>query len=187
MSLRTVAEIKQPSSPTLPPSQSCCAYSVQIELPDSDCYCQSLGLPTLHNSPKSDNLDLIAVGAKRERKSRSPTSPSGWPREGQRRGKYWRQSLSPTGQRNLSRTFASVETQTSPRVSTGRSFWTQTPPTEPPVTRSPEAYYTAERSDYGQAWAGSSLSKRPYLRSIQGQTDWRNNGCHFQGHSKDAW
>ena len=136
MSLRTVAEIKQPS-PTLPPAQSCCSYSIQIVLPDSDCHCQSLGLPTLHNSPKSDNLDLIAVGAKRERKSRSPTSPSG--------------SLSPTGQRNLERTFASVETQTSPRVSTGRSFWTQTPPTEPPVTRSPEAYYTAERSDYGQA------------------------------------
>ena len=144
MSQRTVAEVKQHSSPTLPPAaQSCSVYSIQIELPESDCYYNSLGLPTLHNSPKSDNLNLIAVGAKRERKSRSPTSPSGSPREGDRRGKQWRGPLTPTGQRNLERTFVSVKTQTSPTLST------QTPHTEHPVTRSPEAYYTADQTDYG--------------------------------------
>ena len=145
MSQRTVPEVEQHSSPTFPPVQPCRnTYSVQIELPDSDS-CHFLGLPTLHNSPESDNLNLIAVGAKRDRKSRSRSqiSPSGSPREGARSGKCWKGKLSPTGQRNLERTFASVKTQTSSTLPT------QTPLTEPLVARSPEAYYTADQTDNG--------------------------------------
>ena len=121
-------------------------YSVQIQLPESDC-CKSLGIPTLHNSPKSDNLNLVPVGAaKRDRKSRSrsPISPSGSPREGARNGKRWKGKISPTGRRNLETKFASVQTQTS---STSSTLSTQTE--QLVERRSPEAYYSADQTDHG--------------------------------------
>jgi len=147
MSQKTVAEVKQHSSPSFPPVQLCTSaeYSVQIQLPDSD-YCKSLGLPTLHNSPKSDNLNLVAVGAaKRDRKSRSRSpSPTGSPREGARNEKRWKGKISPTGRRNLETKFASVQTQTS---STSSTLSTQTE--QLVERRSPEAYYSADQTDHG--------------------------------------
>jgi len=139
MSQRTVPELEQHSSPTFPP-----VHSIQIQLPNSD-FCHSLGLPTLHKSPEpddlnliavgaeSDNFNLIAVGAKHKSPSPAPISPSGSPRQGVRNGKRWKGALSPTGQRNLERTFASVETQTE----------------QPVARRSPAAYYQADETDYG--------------------------------------
>jgi len=69
MSQRTVAEIDQHSL-TLPPAPTC-ALSIQIELNGSEC--SSLGLESLNNSSKSDNLDLLEVGVKRARQPESPT------------------------------------------------------------------------------------------------------------------
>ena len=70
MSQRTVAEINQHIL-TLPPVQTR-AFSIQIELPVSEC--QSLGLQSLTNSSQSDNLDPIEVGVTRERQPESPTA-----------------------------------------------------------------------------------------------------------------
>jgi hypothetical protein len=146
MSQRTVPEVEQHNSPTFPPVQP---YSIQIELPNSD-FCHSLGLPTLHNSPEPDNPNLIAVGAESDnlnsiavgakRKSPSP-SPSGSSRQGARNGKHWKGTTSPTGRRNLETKFDSVQTQTSSTVSTQTKQLV--------ARRSPEAYYSADQTDYG--------------------------------------
>ena len=139
MSQRTVSEINQYSL-TSPPVQNR-SFSIQIELPASDC--QSLGLDSLLDS--SDNLELTEVGVKRQSSSRS-----GSPRPGQHSGKHWKSDSSPTGRCKLDSTFQSVETQTltPPGVAVEtqtsqsvRSFWTQTLPITPVVhspIRTPE-------------------------------------------------
>jgi hypothetical protein len=148
MSQRTVAEINQHSL-TLPPAQTR-AFSIQIELKGSEC--QSLGLKSLNNSSKSDNLDPLEVGVKRERQTESPTSPSGSAKLGRSVGKHWRAEQSPTGLCKLESKFASVETQTS---SQHRSVCTQTPPFEPATSvvhspiRTPEPEHKGGNHHYG--------------------------------------
>ena len=129
MNQRTVPEINQHSL-TLPPDQTR-TFSIQIELPVSDC--QSLGLDSLHIPSQSDNLDSTEVGVKREHQS-YPTSPSGSPRLGRHSGKHWKSDPSPTGRYILDSKFQSVETQTSSNVRSLLTFWSTSKPMIQPST-----------------------------------------------------
>ena len=152
MRQRTVAEINQHSL-TLTPAQTR-AVSIQIELKGSEC--QSLGLESLNNSSKSDNLDPLKVGVKCERQTESPTSSSGSAKLGRSVGK-------------LESKFASVETQTS---SQHLSVCTQTPPFEPATSivhspmHTPEPEHKGGNHHYGHHWSALRSSERSYLRTL---------------------